>query len=138
MKGGCEITNRKKDTRSKEGRLALEPQKKSEKVAPKIEPLPGYLMVQYKRCGQSNCKCANGFPHGPYHYRVWTVNGVRKKQYIKKSEVPMVEARTTAYREQKAKERAKLRAFNILLAQMRQKERECSILINEIIKGEKL
>ena len=66
------------------------------------------------------------------------VNGVRQKQYIKKSEVPMVELRTTAYREQKAKERAKLRAFNILLAQMRQKERECSILINEIIKGEKL
>jgi len=112
--------------------------KNLKKIAPKIEPLPGYLMAQYKRCGCSNCKCASGFLHGPYYYRTWMINGVRRKQYVKKSEVTMVEASTAAYREQKTKERIKIQSFNILLTQMRQKEREYSIVIDEIIKGVKL
>jgi hypothetical protein len=33
---------------------------------PKIEPLPGSLHFEWRRCGRSNCRCASGRLHGHY------------------------------------------------------------------------
>src|SRR3954468_5025611 len=65
----------------------LMPRKKVAQEVPKIAPLPGYLRVQYIRCGRANCHCRNTNGHGPYYYRVVTVRGKKWKQYVKKDEL---------------------------------------------------
>ena len=67
-------------------------EKKSESFTPKIEPLQGGILTQYKQCGRSNCRCTTGSLHGPYYYRVWMVRGIRLKKYVKKSELLAVQA----------------------------------------------
>jgi hypothetical protein len=37
---------------------------------------------EYRKCGKSNCRCANtAYRHGPYWYRTVWVNGAAKKEY---------------------------------------------------------
>ena len=67
-------------------------EKKPEDFTPKIEPLRGGILTQFKQCGRSNCRCATGYLHGPYYYRVWMVRGERIKKYVKKSELSGVQA----------------------------------------------
>jgi hypothetical protein len=81
----------KKDTRKRNG-LPHEPQIKSGGFTPKIEPLQGGILTQFKQCGRSNCRCAKGSLHGPYYYLVWMVRGVRVKKYVKKGELSSVQA----------------------------------------------
>jgi hypothetical protein len=50
---------------------------KTENSLPKIEPLPGAVCIQWKRCGKANCKCSNGMLHGPYYYRFWYAGGTQ-------------------------------------------------------------
>lgn len=68
------------------------PRKKVERKVPKIAPLPGYIRTQFIRCGRANCRCRNTNGHGPYYYRVLTVRGKKRKQYVKKAELPAVQA----------------------------------------------
>jgi hypothetical protein len=40
------------------------------------------------RCGEPNCKCARGEPHGPYYYRFTRDKyGRLHKQYVRRSKV---------------------------------------------------
>ena len=59
-------------------------------------PLPGVVLPQWIRCGKSNCRCALGELHGPYHYRFWRENGKLRKQYVKKADVDEIRARCQA------------------------------------------
>jgi hypothetical protein len=99
-------------------------EKKAEGFTPKIEPLQGGILTQYKQCGRANCRCATGSLHGPYYYRVWMIRGVRLKKYVKKGELSAVKAginerrrRIAEFRQmnQEAKEN-----WRTLKAQMRQ------------------
>jgi hypothetical protein len=37
---------------------------------------------EYRKCGKSNCRCANTeYRHGPYWYRTIWVDGAAKKEY---------------------------------------------------------
>jgi hypothetical protein len=81
----------KKDTRGQKC-LPRAPKKKVRKKVPKIDPLSGYLRAQYVRCGRSNCHCHNSNGHGPYYYRVITVDGQKRKTYVRKGEISAVRA----------------------------------------------
>lgn len=48
-----------------------------------LEPLPGALIRDFKRCGHPLCKCASGALHGPYFARVWYEGTKRRKAYVK-------------------------------------------------------
>jgi hypothetical protein len=67
------------------------PRKKVDEKVPKIMPLLGYLREQYIKCGRSNCHCRNTNGHGPYYYRVITINGQKQKKYVKKGELSAVQ-----------------------------------------------
>lgn len=97
----------KKDTRNQNS-LPLTTEKKSGDFTPKIGPLQGGILTQFKQCGRSNCRCATGSLHGPYYYRVWMVQGKRIKNYVKKSELSGVQAGIIECRRQKAE----VRRFN--------------------------
>lgn len=71
---------------------------KIEKTSPKITPLPGAVVAQRVRCGRSNCRCAQGELHGPYHYRYWREGRTRRKAYVRKEEVSTVQDACDAYR----------------------------------------
>lgn len=105
MPSGSRRGLQKKDTTNR-NRTVPKIENKSEKVARKIEPLRGYLLTQYIKCGRANCKCANGSLHGPYHYRVWNASGRRYKQYIKKSDLGAVKAGIQEHNRQRAEIRA--------------------------------
>jgi len=59
---------------------------------PKIQPLPGRLYTELKRCNRSNCRCSVGGDalHGPYLYRRWTENGHLRRQYVKAADADHV------------------------------------------------
>src|SRR5688500_17225887 len=56
--------------------------------SPKINPLPGGLYAERKRCNRPNCRCAAGGDalHGPYLYRRWSESGRLRRQYVKSAE----------------------------------------------------
>ena len=68
------------------------PRKKVKRKVPKISPLLGYLRAHYVKCGRSNCHCRNDKGHGPYFYRIITVNGQKRKKYVRKAELSAVQA----------------------------------------------
>jgi hypothetical protein len=61
---------------------------------PKIEPLPGRLYAERKRCNRPNCRCSAGGNalHGPYLYRRWLEHGRRRRQYVKAADAERVRA----------------------------------------------
>lgn len=42
----------------------------------------GSLHLEFKRCGRGNCRCRQGYLHGPYVYKHWREEGRQKKQYV--------------------------------------------------------
>lgn len=85
-------------------------EKKSESFTPKIEPLRGGILEQFKRCGRSNCKCVNGSLHGPYYYRVWMARGIRYKSYVKKADFDRIKAGIEAFHAKK-RDRAEIQTI---------------------------
>ncbi len=71
---------------------------KQPETLPKMA-LPGAVCSQWKRCGSSRCRCADGAPHGPYHYRFWREDGRLRKVYVKPADLVTVRAACDAYRE---------------------------------------
>lgn len=72
--------------------------KKDLKEIKEIEPLAGEVCPQFIRCGKPGCRCQNGQPHGPYHYRIWREGARVRKVYVKATEVEEVKAACVLYR----------------------------------------
>lgn len=66
---------------------------------PKIEPLPGSLRAEFRRCGKPTCRCARGQLHGPYYCRRWWENGRQHKAYVRRSQLEDVRAALAAWRQ---------------------------------------
>lgn len=62
-----------------------------------IQPLPGALVRDFKRCGRPTCKCASGALHGPYFVRVWHDGTRRRKAYVKAKDAQQVRASIELY-----------------------------------------
>jgi len=84
------------------------------------------------RCGRSNCKCANGSLHGPYYYRVWMVQGIRYKAYVKKADFDRIQAGIQAFRAQRRYQR---RRGDELLSLLRMIRREQRGMFNSMLNG---
>jgi hypothetical protein len=104
LRGDSLMRVREKDTRLAEEVHAM-PRKKVEEEVPKIAPISGYLRVQYVKCGRPNCQCSSTKGHGPYYYRVITVEGQKRKIYVKKAELAAVQAGMDEHRRQRAETR---------------------------------
>ncbi|MFP5260874.1 MAG: DUF6788 family protein [Blastocatellia bacterium] len=101
----------KKDV-SRQSRARVSPQIKNQDSLPKIEPLPGAVCKQMKRCGKPNCKCAKGELHGPYYYRFVYVRGKQLKIYVKKGEFQTISAACLAYKRDRQETRELIRSIN--------------------------
>lgn len=106
-------------------------EKKVEEKVPKIAPVSGYLRAQHIRCGRSNCHCKNSNGHGPYYYRVITVDGRKRKKYVKKDELSEVQAGIGERHKQlteirKANQQAK-QTWRMLKTRLRQLEQQIRI-----------
>lgn len=64
-----------------------------------LEPLPGSLHVEMKRCGNPGCRCARGHPHGPYVFRRWWEGRRQRKQYVPQHRLKEVEAAIERWRD---------------------------------------
>ncbi len=50
-------------------------------------------LVSYRvRCGKLGCRCANGERHGPYWFLHWREGPVQRRRYVRRADVPAVEA----------------------------------------------
>ena len=117
---------KKKDTKPKmKGRETAEI--KNRNPLPKIEPLPGAVCVQMKRCGKPNCRCAKGELHGPFHYWFYRAGGKLYKQYVRKADVSLMQARCLAYRVERQELREIVRASNAYMRRIRAFLRENSL-----------
>jgi hypothetical protein len=97
--------------------------KKTEEISPKIEPIRGSLMAQYKRCGNRNCRCAKGFKHGPFFYHVWYVQGIRYKSYVKKADFDRIKAGIAAFRAQRRERQRSAVELKTMLQEIREASR---------------
>ena len=73
---------------------------KKRHISPKMAPLPGVLVLSFKRCGAARCKCARGELHGPYWRHQWREDGRTRRRYVKLAEVELLRAQLTAWQEQ--------------------------------------
>ena len=55
-----------------------------------IEPLPGSLHVEFKRCGKPSCRCARGELHGPYWTRRWREGGRQRREQVRPEDLERV------------------------------------------------
>lgn len=97
--------------------------KKSKEISPKIQPIRGSLMAQYKRCGRGNCRCANGFKHGPFFYHVWYVQGTRYKSYVKKADLDRINTGIEAFQAQKREQQQSKAEIEAILRENREAHR---------------
>jgi hypothetical protein len=81
---------------------------KIQKTLPKLEPLPGAVCIQWKRCGKPNCKCAKGELHGAYDYHFFYVDGKLHKKYVKKAEAVSMKLAVETYRQQQQQSRREM------------------------------
>ena len=109
---------------------------KSESFTPKIEPLRGGILTQFKQCGRSNCKCSNGSLHGPYTYLIWMVNGKRFKKYVKNSEKQAIIDALSAHKQRRIEQRQADERNSQLVRQIRRDNKEFGLLLQLIRKGE--
>jgi hypothetical protein len=67
---------------------------------PKIDPLPGSLHPERKRCNRPNCRCAAGGDalHGPYLSRRWREGGRLRREYVKAADAEGVRAGLAEWR----------------------------------------
>ncbi len=103
--------------------------KKSKEISPKIEPIRGSLMAQYKRCGRVNCRCAKGFKHGPFFYHVWYVKGIRYKAYVKKTDLDRIKVGIEAFRTERRKQQQSAANLLTLLREMREESRRVNAIL---------
>jgi hypothetical protein len=111
------MASKKKDVRAKRAR-ETGARKKSVNSLPKIEPQPGAIVTRMIRCGRSNCKCARGLLHGPYHYRVTRHGGKQRKTYIKNSEVLAAKRAYSEYKQARKQGREVVKNFKKVLREM--------------------
>ncbi len=98
-------------------------EKKSVEISPKIQPVRGSLMAQYKRCGRVNCRCAKGFKHGPFFYHVWYVQGIRYKSYVKKADFDRIQAGIEAFRAQRREQQQADAELRTMLQEIKEASR---------------
>jgi hypothetical protein len=93
--------------------------------------LPGVVRPQMVRCGKPGCTCERGALHGPYFYRFWREGGRLRKQYIARSDVPLVQEAC----ERRQAERRLLTLDLQLLSEMAATLRSAEETINAAIKS---
>ena len=113
----------KKDTRKQNHLPRSRAKNNSEEISPKIEPIRGSLMAQYKCCGRDNCRCAKGYLHGPFFYHVRYVEGIRYKTYVKKADFERIKAGIEAFRARKRKQRESAAEQRTMLREFRDARR---------------
>jgi hypothetical protein len=85
--------------------------------------LPGVVCTQWVRCGRAHCRCNEGWPHGPYHYRFWREGGKLRKAYIRPTDLDDVQAQCKARQ-----------AYRRELAASWQQWRQLTALVKEVEK----
>jgi hypothetical protein len=111
-------------------------EKNSRELSPKIQPIRGSLMAQYKRCGRANCRCASGSKHGPFFYHVWYAQGTRHKSYVKKADLVRISAGIEAYRTQRREQRQSAEEMKSLAREIREANRNVRAILR--LRGFKL
>lgn len=99
-------------------------QTKTENPLPKIQPLPGAVCVQWRRCGKGNCRCRHGSQHGPYYFLFWREGSTLRKRYIRRGDAERMQEACQSYREQQAQQRRDRDASKQFLHTMRKWLRE--------------
>jgi hypothetical protein len=107
----------------------------SEKVATKIDPLPGHLEEKYVSCGRPNCCCAKGKLHGPYFYRRWERRGHRHTKYVRKGEVLSVKNSISAFQCVQSERRETRNRNQQLIREIQEHSKSVELILKLIRQG---
>lgn len=58
----------------------------------------GSIYTVYKKCGNKNCRCASGEPHGPFYYLSRKVDGKTRLTFVRRADEEEVEERAYNYK----------------------------------------
>ncbi len=70
-----------------------------------VQPLPGTLLREVKRCGKARCHCVTGEQH-VFYRRTWREQGRTRHQYVRRADAPAVAAAVARHRELHISKRA--------------------------------
>ncbi len=75
--------------------------KRQKKITYLLNPkdmVSGSIYTVYKKCGNPNCRCARGKPHGPFYYLSRKVDGVTKLTFIRRADESTIEEKAYNYK----------------------------------------
>ena len=58
----------------------------------------GSIYTVYKKCGNKNCRCAHGKPHGPFYYLSRKVDGKTRLTFVRRADEDEVEEKAYNYK----------------------------------------
>lgn len=76
-----------------------------------LAPLPGAVCAQWVQCGKSECRCARGSLHGPYHRRFWRVGGRLRSAYVRRRDLDAVRKAVEAWHREQREAREQWQAL---------------------------
>jgi len=89
-----DISNIKKKIRFLEGQ-------RQAKITYLLKPkdmVSGSIYTVYKKCGNKNCRCARGKPHGPFYYLSRKEDGKTKLTFVRRADEGTIEERAYNYK----------------------------------------
>ena len=73
-------------------------QKKIDYLLNPKDMVAGSIYTVYKKCGNKNCRCSRGEPHGPFYYLSRKEGGKTKLTFVRRSDEDTIEERAYNYR----------------------------------------
>ena len=58
----------------------------------------GSIYTVYKKCGNKNCRCARGKPHGPFYYLSRKIDGKTKLTFVRRADEKEIEEKAYNYK----------------------------------------
>jgi hypothetical protein len=95
----------------------------------------GGVYLQRRRCGKTNCRCANGDGHVGYYF-IRRIGGKFIKTYIRQSEVEQVAAVVNKASDDRRRLRQKIKDTRELVKSLNIRCRETDSIINSLKEGE--
>jgi len=60
--------------------------------------IAGSIYTTYKKCGNKNCRCAEGDLHGPFFYLSRKIDGKTKLTFVRRADEDSIEEKAKNYR----------------------------------------
>ena len=78
--------------------LEVQRKKTIEQLLHPKDMVAGSIYAVYKKCGNKNCRCAHGKPHGPFYYLSRKTGGKTRLTFVRRADEDTIEEKAYNYK----------------------------------------